>query len=149
VKSLNFVGTKFRGLTTLDTFVDCWISGFQTICNITKANKCSVGILNLWIAIPTKYSKLNVQWILMISQKFHGHEKLWFDNDGHVCEHLNSWISNCMQYCYSEKYLVGILNLEFNSHEIQEIECLIIKMNSQCLKVHNFFCSKKKYILIP
>ena len=43
VKSLNFMGMKFCGLTTLDMFVDTWICGFQIICNITKVKKYFVG----------------------------------------------------------------------------------------------------------
>jgi len=39
VKLLNFVDTKCRGNATLDTFVE---------------------ILNSWIALPTKYTKLSV-----------------------------------------------------------------------------------------
>ena len=39
---------------------------FQIICNIVKVNKYFVGIL--WISLPTKYMKLNVQRILMILQ---------------------------------------------------------------------------------
>ena len=37
------------------------IRGFQIILNTTKVNKYFVGILNLWIVLPTKYTKLNVQ----------------------------------------------------------------------------------------
>jgi len=33
---------------------------------------------------------------------FHGYIILWFDHDGHVCGHLNSWISNNMQYNKNE-----------------------------------------------
>jgi len=65
VKSFNFVGTKFCGLTIVvfDMFVDTWILVFQIICNITEENKYFVGILNSWIVRPTKYTKLNVQRI--------------------------------------------------------------------------------------
>jgi len=52
VKSFYFVGTKFRGLTTLDMIVDTWIRGFQIICNSFEVNKYFVGILNSWIAFP-------------------------------------------------------------------------------------------------
>jgi len=45
VKSFNFVGTKFRGLTTLHMFGDTYICEFQIICNITKVNKYFGGIL--------------------------------------------------------------------------------------------------------
>jgi len=31
VKSLNLLGTKFRGLTMIDMLVDTWICGFQII----------------------------------------------------------------------------------------------------------------------
>ena len=46
VKSFNFVGTKFRGLTMMDMFVDTWVCGFQIIRNITKVKKYFIGILN-------------------------------------------------------------------------------------------------------
>ena len=65
VKALNIVGMTFRGLMFLDMFVDTWIEiyGFQIKCNITKVYKYFVGILNSWIALPTK---LNAQRIFMI-----------------------------------------------------------------------------------
>jgi len=63
VKTFNVVGTKFRGLMAMAVFVDTWIRGFQIILNITKVNKYVVGILNSWIVLPTKYTKLNVQQI--------------------------------------------------------------------------------------
>ena len=47
VKSFNLVGTKFRGLTTLDMFADTLIRVFKFICNITKVSKYFVVILNL------------------------------------------------------------------------------------------------------
>ena len=47
------MGTKFRGLMTLDMFVDTWIQGFQIICNIIKVKKYLVVILNSLIALPT------------------------------------------------------------------------------------------------
>ena len=62
VKSFNFVCTKSRGLT-LDMFVDTWICGFPIICIITKVNNYHVGTINLWIALPTTYTKLNIQRI--------------------------------------------------------------------------------------
>jgi len=70
VKLLYFVGTKFRGLMTLDMFMDTGISGFQIIWNITnlKVTEYFVGILSLWITLPIIYTKLNVQQILTISQ---------------------------------------------------------------------------------
>jgi len=37
------------------------------LLNITKVNKYFVGILNSWNVIPTKYTKINVQQIKMIS----------------------------------------------------------------------------------
>jgi len=65
VKSFNFVGMKFWGLTTMDT----WIHGIQIIRHITKVTKYFVGILNSWIALPMKKNlKLNVERINMISQ---------------------------------------------------------------------------------
>jgi len=68
VKSFHFMDTKVRGLSTLDMFGDTWTRWFQIICKITKMNKYFVGILNYGIALPTKYLKLNVQRIKMISQ---------------------------------------------------------------------------------
>jgi len=68
VKSLNFMGMKFRGLTTLDMFVDTWFRGFQIIYNITKVNKYFCVTLNSWIVLPPKYTKLNIQPIFMNSQ---------------------------------------------------------------------------------
>ena len=69
MNQINFVGTNFCGLTTMDMFVDALICGFQIIPNSTKkVNKYFVGILNLWIALPTRKTKLNVQEIKMISQ---------------------------------------------------------------------------------
>jgi len=62
------MGTKFRGLMTMDMFVDTLICWFKMIHNITKENKYFIGILNLWIALPLKNMKLNVQQIQMISQ---------------------------------------------------------------------------------
>jgi len=68
VKSIHFVRIKICGLTTSDMFLDSWICGFLFICNIIKVNNyIFVGILNLWFALPTKYTKLNVQRKLMIS----------------------------------------------------------------------------------
>jgi len=52
----------------LDMFVDTLICGFQIICNIIEVNKYFIGFLNSWIALPTNYTKSNVQQILMISQ---------------------------------------------------------------------------------
>jgi len=67
VKSFNYFGTKFRGLMTMDMLVDTLICGFQITLKITKVNKYFVGILNSWIVLLTKYTKLNVQQIKMIS----------------------------------------------------------------------------------
>ena len=63
MKSFNFVGIKFRGLTTLRH-----LRGFEIKCIITKVNKYFVGYLNTWIALTTKNTKLNVQRIKIISQ---------------------------------------------------------------------------------
>ena len=65
-----FMGTNFRGLLAKDIFVDTFIRGFQIIRNITKVNIYFVGILNSCIGLPTKYIKLNVQRIKMISQYY-------------------------------------------------------------------------------
>ena len=63
VKSFNFVGTKYCGLTTLGMFMDTLIRGFQIICNIINMNKYFDRILNSGIVLPTKYTKLIVQRI--------------------------------------------------------------------------------------
>jgi len=52
----------------MDMFLDTGICGFQIIHNITKVNNYFVGILNLWIALPTKNTKLNVQRMKNILQ---------------------------------------------------------------------------------
>jgi len=57
---------KFRGLTMMDMF----IFGFQIVRKIIKLNKYYGGIMKLWIALHTKYTKLNVQWIKMISHVY-------------------------------------------------------------------------------
>ena len=51
------MGMKFRGLTMMDMF----IFGFQIERKIIKLNKYYGGIMKLWIALHTKYTKLNVQ----------------------------------------------------------------------------------------
>jgi len=65
VKSFNFMGLKFRGWTRMDMFVQTWIYGFQII---KKIGKYFIWVFNLCIAPPTKYTKLNIQWISRISQ---------------------------------------------------------------------------------
>ena len=62
MKSFYFVGTKFRGLTTMDMFVSTFIYGFGIIQYKTKMNKSFVGTLNSW------NTKINVQQIKMMSQ---------------------------------------------------------------------------------
>ena len=52
---------KLRGLMTMDMFVYTRIHGIQIIPNNTKASKYFVGIFYSWIALPTKYTKLNAQ----------------------------------------------------------------------------------------
>jgi len=49
---------KFRGLAMMDMNVVTWISN-----NKQYLIKYFVGMLNSWIVIPTKYTKLNVQQI--------------------------------------------------------------------------------------
>jgi len=69
VTSFNFMSMEFRGLTTTDMCMDPWIHGFPIIRNITDFG----GILNLWIALPTKNTiKFPRIWqrIKMISQMF-------------------------------------------------------------------------------
>ena len=66
VKSFHYMGTKFHGLTIMGMLLDTWIRGFKNIHKITKVNTCFVGILNSWIALPTKNTKYNVQWIKLI-----------------------------------------------------------------------------------
>jgi len=51
---------------TMDMFEDTWICRFS--CNITYLNNYNARILYLWISLPTKYTKLNVQQMLMTSQ---------------------------------------------------------------------------------
>ena len=67
VKSFNFVGTKFCGLTSIDKCVDNLIHGFQIILNIINVNEYFFGILNFFFIQPTKY-KFNVQRIEMTLQ---------------------------------------------------------------------------------
>ena len=55
------MGTEFQGLRTKDMIVDTLICVF---CFLILER---VGILNLWIAQPTKYMKLNVHRINIIS----------------------------------------------------------------------------------
>jgi len=64
------MGTKIQGLTMIDMFLDTLICGFQIILNTSKVNKYFVSFLNLWIALPMKDTKLNVQRIKMISQYY-------------------------------------------------------------------------------
>jgi len=45
LKSFNFMGTKFRDLTTMDMFVDTSPCGFQIIPNIIEVNKYIIEIL--------------------------------------------------------------------------------------------------------
>jgi len=63
------MGTKFRGLMILDMFVDTWIQGFQSICNIIKVKMFFVMILNLRIALPTNtrnYMPYEFKWFRSI-----------------------------------------------------------------------------------
>ena len=55
------MGTKFCELMTMDMFVDTCVCGFQITVDIIRENKYFVGILNSWIALITKYTKVNVQ----------------------------------------------------------------------------------------
>ena len=72
MKSFNFVGTYFRGLTMMDMAANTWIHGFQILLKITEyVNKYFVGILisRIVLLCPThKLHKLNVWWIKIISQ---------------------------------------------------------------------------------
>ena len=45
------MGRKFRGLTTLNMFVDTLIRGFNIKYNTTNVNNYFVGILKLWIVL--------------------------------------------------------------------------------------------------
>jgi len=68
-----FMGTKCRGLTMIRMFMDTWIWGFKIIHNITRVNKCFVGILILWIALPTKNTKFisnDYKWCYSTSIEF-------------------------------------------------------------------------------
>jgi len=59
---ISYNTVKFRGLTTMDMFVDTLICGLQIIGDITKVNTYFVRIFNLWIAQPTKkFKQLNVR----------------------------------------------------------------------------------------
>jgi len=68
MKSFNFMGTKFRGLMTMDMYKDTWIRGFQIICNITKLNEYFVAILHLYIALPAKKHEIKCPMNKMSSQ---------------------------------------------------------------------------------
>jgi len=62
---------KFRCLMGMDMLMYTWICGFKLYALLNlKANKYLVGILNSWIALPTKHMLLNVQRIKMISHYF-------------------------------------------------------------------------------
>jgi len=50
------------------------------MCNSTKVNKYFVGILNSWIALSTKYTKLNVQYLHLY---FHCFNILYRTNEVH------------------------------------------------------------------
>ena len=68
VRSFYFMGTQLRGSTTMAMGVDKWICGFQNTLNIIHVNKYFIRILHSGNVLPTKYTKLNVQWIKMILQ---------------------------------------------------------------------------------
>jgi len=55
-----FHGQEIGGLMRLDRFVDTWICGLKIVFYITDVNKYFIGILSLWIALPTKYK--NAKW---------------------------------------------------------------------------------------
>jgi len=59
VKLFYFMDTKFRGLATMDNVYVFrhLISWIQIILNIPRVNRQFEGILNTWIALPTKYTK--------------------------------------------------------------------------------------------
>jgi len=59
---------KCHGLKQRDMFVDSWIHEFSIMERTMSSFKYFAGILNLWIALLTHYTKLNVQQIKMISQ---------------------------------------------------------------------------------
>ena len=65
----------------VDMFMDTLICGFQIIFNITKVNEYFVGILNSWIALPTKNTKFkcptskNDFTVLPLGIKFLGQTK--------------------------------------------------------------------------
>jgi len=60
---ISFYGHNFSGLQMIYMIVTFKFMDFWRIHKINVLNKTikkdSVGILNLWIAIPTKYTKLN------------------------------------------------------------------------------------------
>jgi len=64
VKSLNFMGMKFRGLTIMDMIVgqlNFWILNYRYMQYNYLGNKYFVGIFSSWIALPMINRKLNVQ----------------------------------------------------------------------------------------
>ena len=60
VKSLNFIGTNswFDDNEHVSGHLNSWILKLE--CNNTALNNYYVGILNSWIAIPTRYTKLKL-----------------------------------------------------------------------------------------
>jgi len=99
VKSLNFVGTNFRNVTTTDMFPDTWIRGFQNILNITKVKRCFVWNLNSWIVPPTKYTKLNVKRI-----------KKWFHTNW-----IRLWHMGIQQQEFTFSYIACVVIWNVNS----------------------------------
>jgi len=54
------MGMKLNGFLTLDMFMDTWIHGFLIKFIYSKVNEYFIGILNSWISLPMKYTKLNL-----------------------------------------------------------------------------------------
>ena len=69
--------TWFDDIGHVHGHLNLWISNFIQMYNIAKVNNYLVRIFNLCIALPTKYTKLNVQWnfwfhsIVLLNLFFH------------------------------------------------------------------------------
>jgi len=63
-----FCGHEISWFDDIWHVVDTVIRELKIICNISEGNNYFVEILNSWVALPTKYTKVNVQWIKVITQ---------------------------------------------------------------------------------
>jgi len=55
------MGVNFSGLKTMDIFVDTRFHGFLILQRKMLPFKYFVWILNSWIDLPTKYTKVNIK----------------------------------------------------------------------------------------